>query len=84
MEAWPSKSYGHSHVSIRLPFEVSEKERLFLEACLGGDPMRALLAWRTQESTGEAVSCLFVPYGHHALPAKGEEVAVHPEDVIHP
>ena len=40
----PSRAPGHYHVTVHLHRDVSNRERILLQAVLGSDPMRELLS----------------------------------------
>ncbi len=59
-EAYSSATSGHVHVIVTLDEPVSEDWRLFYEACLGSDPVRAVLGWReVMTAQRERASCFF-------------------------
>ena len=54
---WASKS-GGIHICVRMPIELTNTQRLALQACLGSDPLRELLGL-VRESYGIENPTLF-------------------------
>lgn len=55
----PSKTVGHWHITVMLKDELPLTERLFLQVCLGSDPMRELLSW-SRARRHDPVPVLFI------------------------
>jgi hypothetical protein len=43
-EVKPSKTEGHYHAIVKMPFEIDKVERIALQAVLGSDPVREMLS----------------------------------------
>lgn len=56
----PSKSgYPRCHVVVDLHYDVSDKERILLQACLGSDRLHELLSYLASKSGNPAPSVFF-------------------------
>jgi hypothetical protein len=66
----PSKRPGRYHVTVSLPLDVRDNaHRIFLQACLGSDPLREILNWRRNEAGDPQPSLFFeLPTGVEEMP----------------
>lgn len=61
-EVVPSKTEGHFHITVRLPTEIDDQERIMLQALLGSDPVRELLSLvRIWAGLERPPTCFFEP-----------------------
>lgn len=56
----PSGEENHYHAAVTLAFDVTDMERLVMQAFLGSDLIRELLCWmRIKRGTSTVITCLF-------------------------
>lgn len=55
----PSGKPGREHIVVRLGREVSDEERILLQACLGSDPLREMLSLMRLRAGDEAPTIFF-------------------------
>jgi len=59
-ETTPSATPGHYHVSVLMPYDLTDLERCFLQCLFRSDAKRELFNYFRFKENGESDSCLFV------------------------
>jgi hypothetical protein len=63
---WRFWTWRHQHVRIVFPRDVTDVERVLLQACLGSDRKRELLSWlRIEKRTGRPPTVFFEERAAH-------------------